>query len=218
MPLWLPKLEIQNGAKPISPPARMIAHSQHFRLGEMFEIRVVCHVEYTAEKHTILCKRAALRSGNRPGVILRLNGSSVEFLTFGDGDTQWHLLNTDHQLIKAGERYEILVRRWKDKGAIYINGQPRTRMLAHSHADKPGVLPGVSARDLNCDEPAYVGIEMSYRKCAKFHGNIEFVGIYNTGELPTGLLPYAPHKTWVPLSMLGEMARERHNTHRRLII
>ena len=217
MSLWLPKLEIQNGKKPVSPPARMIAHSQHFRFGDTFEIRAVCHVEYTAEKHTIFSKRAVAK-GNRPGVILRLNGSSVEFLTFGDGDPQWHMLNTEHQIIKAGERYEILVRRWKGKGAIYINGQPRTRMLAHRYTDKPGVEPGVSGGDLNCDEPAYVGIDVAFKKYAKFHGNIEFVGIYNTDELPTGLLPYAPHKTWLPLSLLGEMAKEHHDVHRRLII
>ena len=189
----------------------IVNRSARDRFRQDFAIRCICHVNILGSRHTIMSKRAESTFGNKPGVVLHIHGNRVELLTFGDGDTQWHCLLSNADVrkggipIMAGERYEIFAGRKGKQGILYINGRPCVDIINSLHCDLPGFIGGVSAGDVNCDEPLRIGMHrFSGRNYWKFDGKIEFLGLYNNIELPRGLLRYAPYRTWKPLNDVAE--------------
>jgi len=185
-----------------------LTNTRNIRLGAKFTIKAVARVNYTAERHTIFSKRALETFGNRPGVILQIHNSRIEFLTFGDGDKTWHILTTDYHILKAGQNYEILAWRnaERNKGGIYVDGISRTATTSHIVADDKRFLPGVSVKDVNCDESIIIGAQlMNWRAkegrkpFCKLRGQIQYVQLITKIELPNKLLGYPAEKTWMPL-------------------
>lgn len=173
-----------------------------------FFIRAVCRLKYTSGRHTIFSKRADRRRGNRPGVVLMVSGSRIEFLTFGDSDPAWYCTTTPYDTLKAAETYEILAGRMFNArrqliGVIYVNGLQVNQQLIHK-VDLPGYLPGVSKGDVNCDEPIHIGVTKYGKYHDKFDGTIKEVGAYNSYSLPKSVLAYPRHKQWYST---GEIAR-----------
>lgn len=182
----------------------VINSSTKYRFRDDFAIRCICHVEILGSRHTIMSKRAESTFGNKPGVALHIHGSRVELLTFGDGDDKWSCL-LSKPVIKAGQRYEIFVARKSGQGLIYVDGFPCVDFVNNLSCKEPGFVGGVTAGDVNCDEPVYIGMHrFNGRNYWKFDGKIEFLGLYNSYELPRGLLRYAPHKTWLYASEAAE--------------
>ena len=102
-------------------------NTKRFPLTDIFLIRAIFWVDYTANRHTIFCKRAAVKTGNRPGVLVQLDGSRIVFLTCADGDEIWHCIATERGLVKPGQKYELGIARKKGWGEIYLDGFPRVK-------------------------------------------------------------------------------------------
>jgi hypothetical protein len=181
-----------------------------------FFILCICHVEIWGSRHTIMSKRTSAYKGKKvgmllrdpgPGVMLHIHGglTRVELLTFGDGDILWHCLASRQKVIMPGERYEILAGRKDGQGFIYVNGYPCVDFANTLSSDQEGLIGGVSQGDINCDQPLYLGVtHFSETNFWLFDGDIEFLGIYNDYELPTGLRGYPPRKTWMTSSEFME--------------
>ena len=194
----------------------LINNSARSKFRADFIIRCICHVEILGSRHTIISKRTLSSRGNRPGIMLHIHGTRVELLTFGDNDKRWHVTASKHRSIMAGQRYEILAGRKGGKGLIYIDGLPNLDYVNTIQSDQPEFTGGVSLGDINCDEPFYVGVtHYNGHNFWKFDGQIEFLGIYNSYELPQSILKTPPRRTWI---YADDFRRVRDETRSRRLI
>ena len=189
-----------------------LSGTQQIRLPQKFTILSICRVNFTGERHTIFSKRAPETYGNRPGVILQIHGSRVEFLSFGDGDRSWYMLTSQHHVLKPGQNYEILAARNGRKGFIYVNGIEVTGYTSRIASDDRRYFPGVSSRDVNCDEPITAGVTLYKWNTAyarqgfnRISGKIHHLGLITDLELPKSLLGYPPERTWLPMETFAKL-------------
>lgn len=171
----------------------LIDNSAKMRLGQEFMVRAVCMADHTGGVQTLVSKRAINRTGDQPGVVLRLVGTKVEFKTRGQHDLGWTVCSTARRTIQAGQRYDIIGLRKEDRGWIYING------IDHTYAGM-GVA---AAGDLNNDVPIAVGCQLYDGKpFYQLMGEINLVGFYGYIKKPPKVrFPNNPNV--VPIQLAG---------------
>lgn len=151
----------------------MLQGSGKLKVGDAFTLRAEIRPFTIGGYQVILAKRIPASKGNRPGFILLLNGSCVEFWTFADGDDQWHIAKTPFKTIQAGEFYKIMVTRSGNTAQIFANGIDVTD---HLHSS-------VSSGDVNNDVDAFVGFQVydviAEQEPFRDGGQIYMIGIYN---------------------------------------
>ena len=156
--------------KQIEIPSTITKSAHGMRFADYFTIQARIKADFTAGKQVIFSKRHPAWSGNTPGIILMLRGTIVSFWTFADGDEKWTHARSGRGYIKAGSWHDIVVIRSADMAQIYIDNVDRTH--------PQNVM--VSGGDVNCDNPAYIGIDMCGNRAGrKFYGEIPELALYN---------------------------------------
>ena len=183
-----------------APTRCMIEGTASAKVGQAFTVRAEIRAFTIGGKQTIVAKRVPKSKGNRPGFILMLNGSSVEFKTFENGGEKWIVAKTPQNTIRVGEFYKLLVFRSGEEASIYVNGIDRTDRKCNK----------VAVGDLNCDVDAFIGFQV-YDKVAEQSpmldgGRIYMIGVYNdiwvTAAKPE---TFEKNPNVIPLSKLPEM-------------
>jgi hypothetical protein len=151
----------------------MIPATASAKVGQAFTVRADIRPFVIGGKQTILAKRVPKSKGNRPGFILMLNGSAIEFKTFADGDEKWITAKTKRGTIKVGEFYKLLVFRSGNQASIYVNGIDRTDPKFNKAA----------VGDVNCDVDAFIGFQVydvvREQQPMRDGGKIYMIGVYN---------------------------------------
>ena len=183
-----------------APTRCMIPGSASRRLAHDFTIKAEFRPFIIGGKQTILSKRVPCSKGNRPGFVLLLNGSVVEFMTFEDGGQKWYTAKTVSGAITVGEYYKLLIFRSGSRATIFVNGVDRTDPVYNMAA----------GGDINCDVDAFIGFQVydivAEREPMKPKGMIYNVGIYN--DLWVGAVKrerFEKNPNVVPLAQLPEM-------------
>lgn len=179
----------------------IIAGSKRLRLGQNFTIKAVIKCEIMGGQQTIFSKRVPIGEGNRPGVILLMHGSCIEFRTFQNGGKKWIDARTWAHTIKVGQVHEVLVLRSGNKVRLYINGIDQTNVKYDT----------IAGGDVNCDSDAFIGMQFYNTMSPKepFYGNIYSIGIYEDayfGDISRVVYPRNPNI--VPLSAVPEVAEQ----------
>lgn len=177
----------------------MLQGSGKLKVGNDFTLRAEIRPFTIGGYQTIFTKRIPVSHGNRPGFILMLNGSHVEFMTFADGDDQWHIAKTAAKTIKVGEFYKIMVTRSGSMARIFINGVDRT----------DPVFSTAASGDINNDVDGFIGFQvydiLAEQEMFRDGGRIYMVGIYN--DIWAGSKPevFAKNPNVISLDELPEM-------------
>jgi len=149
----------------------MLEDTRNLRLGADFTIKALIKPDIIGGKQSILSKRVPVSKGDRPGIIILLHGSCVEFMTFAAGDKGWITARTIPKVIMVGQKYEILTYRAGNEARIYVNGIDRTNPKYNKAS--PG--------DIDCDMYAFVGMQLYNSPTVErepFVGKIFMVGMY----------------------------------------
>lgn len=110
----------------------MLTDTGNIRLGNEFTLRARVKPDIIGGQQSIFSKRHPVSRGNRPGIVVFLDGSAVKVMTFEDGGKSWitsasyHNPRHDPRLICVGDEHEILAYRAGGNMRIYINGIDRT--------------------------------------------------------------------------------------------
>ena len=175
----------------------MIEGSGGVRIGQEFTIRAQFKADIIGGIQTIFSKRHPLSTGNRPGLIITLRGSLIECMTFEDNGKEWKTARSRREVVKVGQKYEILVFRKGPHADIYVNGINRT------HPKYRKVWPG----DLNSDMDVLLGGQLydSPPLAETFNGVIYSVELYDDTYLSAASPIRYPHNPFAfPLSQLAE--------------
>lgn len=175
----------------------LIEGSGRIRLSNEFTIRTQIKADIIGGIQAIMSKRHPLSVGNRPGILVTLRGSLIECMTFEDNGKSWITARTVREVIKVGQKYEILIFRIGGKMRIYINGIDRT----HPKYGK------CSAGDINSDMDIIFGGQLydSPPLSELFTGVIYWVEVYDTQLMSSAsAIRYPVNPFAFPLSQLPE--------------
>lgn len=179
----------------------MIDGSGPVRMSEEFTIRAQFKANIIGGIQTIFAKRHPLSVGNRPGVLVTLRGSLIEFMTFENNGKEWKTARTRREVVKVGQKYEVLVFRAESRVDIYING------INVTHPKYTKCWPG----DLNSDMEVILGGQL-YDKpplAEVFNGKIYSVELHDIARLSAASPIRYPHNPFAfPLNQLDQKRKE----------
>jgi hypothetical protein len=182
------------------PTRCMIPETAGVRVASDFTLKAEIRPFVIGGLQTIFSKRVPLSTGNRPGLVMRLNGSMVELLTFADGGDDWVVAKTGREAISTGEYYKILVYRSGGKAKIFVNGIEKTDPKHNTAA----------VGDLNCDMDVFIGLQVydtvAEREVMRTRGEIYMIGLYEDVYFNAAKpQSYQKNPNVIPLSKLPEM-------------
>ena len=179
----------------------MIENSGGIRMAEEFTIRAQIKANTIGGIQTIFAKRHPVSTGNRPGVLVTLRGSLIEFMTFQNNGKEWKTARSRREVIKVGQKHEVLIFRAGARVDIYVNG------INVTHPKYTTCWPG----DLNSDMELFIGGQL-YDKpplAEVFNGKIYSVELHEMARLSAASPIRYPHNPFAfPLQDLPEKRKE----------
>ncbi len=179
----------------------LIEGSKGIRIPQEFTIRAQIKANIIGGIQSIFVKRHPLSTGNRPGILVTLRGSLIEFMTFENNGKDWKTARTRREVIKVGQKYEVLIFRDGSRVDIYVNG------INVTHPSYTTCWPG----DLNCDMEIFIGGQLydAPPLAEVFNGKIYSVELHDMARLSAASPIRYPHNPFAfPLKDLPEKRKE----------
>lgn len=179
----------------------LIDGSGPVRIPQEFTIRAQIKANVIGGIQTIFAKRHPISTGNRPGILITLRGSLIEFMTFENNGKDWKTARSRREVIKVGQKYEVLVFRAGPRVDIYVNG------LNVTHPKYTECWGG----DLNSDMEIFIGAQLydTPELSEEFNGKIYSVELHDTARLSAASPIRYPHNPFAfPLRDLEQKRKE----------
>ena len=173
----------------------MIEGTKGIRISSEFTLKAEIKANIIGGIQTIFSKRTPLSTGNRPGIIFTLRGSLIECMMFANNAQAWITARTVRNVIKVGQKFEILVFRAGERLRIYVNGIDRT------HPRYGKCSPG----DVNSDMDIIIGGQIydTPELSEPFAGKIYSVEYYDVAHVSAASPLRYPHNPFAfPMAQL----------------